>query len=111
LRETTSDRLVKTALRASPKTREPKFSDEQQPLGYAILQTDKGARFEFPGKTFEKCAMSMAHDECGNGSVFQGGIEVSPIGQWSIVAAARAEAERWKPFQGHWTELMFNRRF
>lgn len=74
-----------------------------------FYQLAKGARFEFRGKSYQKCAMSMAQDEHGNGNVFSGETEITPIGEPLLLP--EADAKRWKPFQGDWRDLMLNRRF
>jgi len=63
---------------------------------------------KFSGQQYQKCAMSMAQDEKGNGNIFRGETEVTPIGEPLLLP--EAEAELWKPFQGDWRDLMLNRR-
>lgn len=64
-----------------------------------------GARFECEGRQFLKLAMSMARDEQANiGCIFPGDTEVTPIGEPLLLS--EAEAARWKPREGHWTDGM-----
>jgi hypothetical protein len=51
----------------------------------------KGALFEFSGRQFTKTAMSMAVDSDRNGNIFQGGTEVTPIGEPLLLPAGESE--------------------
>ena len=64
----------------------------------------KGARFEFRGKQFQKTAMSMAEDAQRNGNVFQGGTEITPIGEPLLLPPE--EAEKWRPSPTPWTAFI-----
>ena len=61
-----------------------------------------GARFVFRGQRFEKIAMSMAREEQGLGSIFQGETEIVPDGVPLLLPPE--EAAWWKPSDRHWTE-------
>jgi hypothetical protein len=63
-----------------------------------------GARFEFRGREYRKEAMSMAGDSDGVGNVFQGGTEVTPIGEPLFLS--EAEAEQWKSSEIPWTDYI-----
>ena len=48
--------------------------------------------------------MSMVQDEQGNGNVFQGETEVTPIGEPLLLP--QAEAEKWKPDETNWLDRL-----
>jgi hypothetical protein len=64
----------------------------------------RGAQFEFRGRRFVKTAMAMARDQDGIGNIFQGGMEVTPIGELQLLSDA--EDARWKPSDVHWTSFI-----
>ncbi len=63
-----------------------------------------GARFKHGGKRFTKCGMGAAENERGSCSMFHGIMDVEPESEplW----LPPAEAAKWKPDYGHWTERM-----
>jgi hypothetical protein len=63
-----------------------------------------GARFEFRGRQFVKIGITMARDSERVGTIFQGGAEVTPIGE--LLLLPEAEAARWKPSDIPWTAGM-----
>jgi hypothetical protein len=63
-----------------------------------------GARFIFRGRRFEKIAMSMARQEQGLASIFQGETEIVPDGVPLLLPPE--EAAWWKPSDRHWTDYL-----
>jgi len=63
-----------------------------------------GARFTVRGKRFKKCGISAAEDERRWCSMFHGIMDVEPEGEPLLLPPA--EAAKWKPDYGHWTERM-----
>ena len=69
-----------------------------------FYQLAVGARFRHRGARFKKAGMSCAEDERGWANVFLGLVEIEPEGEPLLMSPA--EATRWQPDYGLWTEFI-----